>query len=494
MYNLVIVGGGTGGLIAAANAHLYYKSKIKITVIFDHKNPNIGVGESLTPTIKGFMNRVGITEEEMIVKVGSTIKLGLKFKNWLNNNDYFYHGFLAKTLDPDPFYTTSPYDIATGTYNSSDTFSTEFYENSVIPNPRLTQPFTNSLHIDSVLFTKFLIEKYKNDITIIDDVVKDVIVENNNIKGIILEKSGQMSGDFYIDASGFARVLMKRLNSKWIDKSDWLPINKFIPQPVPTNWDGKKIPPYTTSEATDNGWILQVPLQNRWGVGYLYSSKFTSDDEAISKFTKFLKDNYNHDIVNPKCMSFNSGYWEDQWVGNCLATGLASGFAEPLEATNIQHTISQMGTFFRDFNLKVIEIDRIKYNKAQRTIYENIYLFLRFCYDTKRTDSEFWKYMTNNVPEEIKQLNDKLEQFGYFSPFDYFSQNVFSYQNFTCVANGLNKFNKDKIMQTINERNILDKTIFYSDKLKRKKINLNTTAIDHTNYINTVLANNVNLI
>ena len=102
--------------------------------------------------------------------------------------------------------------------------------------------------------------------------------------------------------------------------------------------------------------------------------------------------------------------------------------------------------------------------------------------------------MTNNVPEEIKQLNDKLEQFGYFSPFDYFSQNVFSYQNFTCVANGLNKFNKDKIMQTINERNILDKTIFYSDKLKRKKINLNTTAIDHTNYINTVLANNVNLI
>jgi len=487
MYNIVIVGGGTGGMITAALAKYFYKSNVNVTVIFDHKNPNIGVGESLTPTIKAFLSKIGVDEKEMIKKVSSTIKLGLKFKNWLNDGNYYYHGFLAKTLDPDPHYTTSPYDIATGSYDSSETYSDVFYENCVIPNPRLTQPFTNSLHIDSVLFTNFLIDKFKNDITIIDDVVKDVIIENNNIKGLVLEKNGPFSGDFYIDASGFARVLMSKMKNEWVDKTSWLPLNKYIPQPVPTNWEDKRIPPYTTSEATDNGWILQVPLQNRWGVGYLYSSQFTTDEEAVDKFTKFLKDNYNHDIVNPKCFSFNSGYWKEQWLGNCIVTGLASGFAEPLEATNIQHTISQMTHFFRDFHFKVLEQDRIKYNNGQIAVYENIYLFIRFCYDTKRTDSEFWRYMTNNTPVEIQRLNERLEHFGYFSPFDFFSQNIFSYQNFTCVANGLNKFNKDRIMQTLNERDLISQTKTYSEKLKRKKSNLNTTAIDHTNYIRDVL-------
>jgi len=485
MYNLIIVGGGTGGMIAAAYAKKAYGDKVNVTVIFDHKNPSIGVGESLTPTIRLFMSDVGITDEEMIKQVGSTVKIGLKFKNWLNDGDYYYHGFAAKTPDPDPYSSTAAYDIANDIYDSVDSYSDIFYDNCKIPNPRLTNLLTSSFHIDAVKFTNFLINKYKNSINIIDDIVKDVVVENNNIRNIVLEKNGNMSADFYIDASGFASVLMKKMNNKWVDKSDWLPIDKFIPCPVPTNWDDKKLPPYTTSEATDNGWILQVPLQNRWGIGYLYCSRFTSDEEAITKFNKWLKDNHNYDLTNPRCLSFKSGYWEEQWVGNCLVVGLASGFAEPLEATNIQHTLTQSKLFFQHFNYTVIELDRINYNKRQIDSFENIYNFLRFCYDTKRTDSEFWKYMTNNAPDKIKHFNERIEKGGYLTSGNvghHFSS-FFQYQNFICVANGLKKFNKDKIKQELNEKGLMETSKVLSDKLRRKKINMNTTAVDHYTYI-----------
>ena len=72
----------------------------------------------------------------------------------------------------------------------------------------------------------------------------------------------------------------------------------------------------------------------------------------------------------------------------------------------------------------------------------------------------------------------------------HYNSNFFNYQNFTCVANGLNKFNKDKIMQVLNDKGITEMTKTLSDKLRRKKVNMNTTAIDHYNYITSTLTVN----
>ena len=87
-----------------------------------------------------------------------------------------------------------------------------------------------------------------------------------------------------------------------------LPLNRCIPNPIFR--EHKTIPVTTTSEATDNGWILQVPLRNRIGAGYLFSTEFTSDQEALDNQKKLSLLQNKNDILF--CGSyFGYGFHED---------------------------------------------------------------------------------------------------------------------------------------------------------------------------------------
>jgi len=444
------------------------------------------------------MQQTGLKEGELIRNVNATIKIGLKFKNWLNDGKYYYHGFSQISVAAHNNLSAA-YAIANNIYDMDNMFPNYYFENHLVPKhtsflPKPAGAIENpvqadilnstTLHLDATLLSSFLISKFKNSLKIIDDVVLDVTLKDeSNIAELILKNNGKISGDVYIDATGFSRVLMKRLKNKWNDMSDWLPIDKFIPNPVPTTHT--ELQPYTTAEATDNGWILQVPLQNRWGTGYLYSSQFTSDDEAYEKFDKWSKLTYGKNINSNKSLSFKSGYWEDQWVGNCLVVGLASGFAEPLEATNIHHTINQISQFCKYYNPPMLEWDRIPYNKIQKISYENIYLYLRFCYTTGRTDSEFWKYMTSTTPVIVKHLDDKLKS-GYLNVLDNASGIMFNAINFTCIGHGLNKFNADKVKDALIKNGQYTRSENLYKKLMRARDLEKNNVITSNNYIDAI--------
>jgi tryptophan halogenase len=353
-------------------------------------------------------------------------------------------------------------------------------ENCVIPiNPDAQQ----SLHIDAVLFSKYIEQKFKNQLTIIDDEIVSVQVVNNHISELVLKTKGTVKADFYIDATGFNSMLMKSLNNTWIDKTDWMPIDSCIPNPVETQFT--KQPCCTTSEASPDGWILQVPLSNRWGAGYLYSSQFTKDEQAFDKFSTFVKQTYNKELANTsKVLKFKSGYWKNQWVGNCIVVGLASGFSEPLEATNIHHTVEQVDQFVHVCSLQYCNYDITNYNKFMEDFYENVYLYLRFCYTTGRTDSEFWKYMTYNVPPSVRDLEEKIK-FDFINVYDLYGP-IFSFGNFTRVAIGQNKCDNNSIKQILTQRGLLDRAKMHSDRLNAKKLHDIKNVIDHRSYINLV--------
>lgn len=488
-YEFVIVGGGTAGMITAAVFSKMWGDLVKVTLIYDHKNPGIGVGESLTPNIYDFLEYMGISRDDMVKNVNATVKLGLKFKNWLNDGNYFYHNFAQRSLKD---YKTVPggiisivaaHDIVNNQYDNDLTYSSNFMENCRIPRET---GVSQSLHIDATLFSKYIENIIKNKITIIDGVVKEVDNTGEYINSVVLDDGTVIKGDFFVDATGFKKLLFKKITNDWIDKTDWLPLDRCIPNPIP--WEFKTQPPYTTSEATDQGWILQVPLSNRWGTGYLYSSKFLKDETAFENFERFLNKNYGENTLNnkTKVLSFESGYWRKQWVGNCIAVGLSSGFAEPLEATNIQHVIVQISYFAETFNFKIFAYDIDRYNRKMDSFYESIYLYLRFCYTTNRRDSAFWEYMTNNVPKEVKDLEEKV-RFDILTNMQEFAQIVpFSYENFIRVANGLNKID---VKSWENQLRMKDTKFakFISDKIKADKINDYNNSIDHLYYLQNVM-------
>ena len=93
MKKIVIVGGGTAGLLTAGLMHKFWDDNVQITLIYDHKNATIGVGESTTPIIHKVIDLLGMDELDLIEKIGTTVKLGVNFKDWIPGTEYF-HGFV----------------------------------------------------------------------------------------------------------------------------------------------------------------------------------------------------------------------------------------------------------------------------------------------------------------------------------------------------------------------------------------------------------------
>ena len=245
--------------------------------------------------------------------------------------------------------------------------------------------------------------------------------------------------------------MFKHLDPKWNDVSDCLPLDRAIPQQVPHKF--KELPSFTLSEATENGWIWQIPIGDRYGTGYLYSSKFTSDEEARTKFNSWLLDNHNVELENDRIIYYKPGYYEDYWIGNCIAVGLSSGFIEPLEATGIQIILQQIQEFMTiNSTLKNLEYNKSILNKFNRTLYTDIIDFICLHYDTDRTDSDFWRYMTNNKTEWVKNFHRKCKEEFLDARTCYREKTFWGIDSFIQLGNAHNMFDNKSIMNFLDSK------------------------------------------
>ena len=404
MKKVVIVGSGTAGLISAAMIKTYWGDRVDVSLYHDASKGTISVGESTTPYINAFLSFIGIPANEIIRELDVTVKLGIDFNNWIPNQSFF-HGFNSVNIEGRRDDSPSTYSILNDDFNSGFLYNEP---TDTVPET-LFNDFSHALHIDTKQFIDFLTKKLEGKINLVDDLVEDVVVENGNISRIVCKNSGVVEGDLFIDASGFNKILFQHLDPKWNDMSRYLPIDRAIPQQVPYEFDGK-LPSYTVSEATENGWIWKIPIGDRYGTGYLYSSKFTSDEDAREKYNQWLIDNFNTELETDRIIKYKPGYYEDYWIGNCLAVGLSSGFVEPLESTGIHLIIKQMyDLIFFNSNLENLSFNRKSANIINRELYDDIINFVALHYCTNRNDSEFWRHMTSNKLEWVQDLEEKCK-------------------------------------------------------------------------------------
>ena len=447
MKKIVIVGAGTAGLAAAAMMKSYWADKVDITLIYDKSRGNISVGESTTPIFRLLLAHLGVSTKQLIKDIGgkATIKLGINFKNWIPNTDYF-HGFAEINEQPETN-TSAIYSIPMGIFNGGVNYNQPL---NTIPNIPF-EDYGYAMHIDTKVFCEYITNKLKDKIKFIDDVVENVEVKNNEISQIKCKNTGIVKADLFVDASGFNAVLFKHLNPTWHDTSDILPINRAIPQQVKYNF--KDTPAFTTCEATKHGWIWQIPIGDRFGTGYLYSSKFTTDEEAQEQYDKWLREKFNVGLETDRIIRYKPGYYEDYWIGNCLAVGLSSGFIEPLEATGIQIIIQQIQEFMIiNSTLKNLEYNRVIINKGNRTLYRDIIDFVALHYCTNRTDSTFWNYMTYNKTDWVRDFEEKCRE-EFLDARTCFKEKTFwGLDSFIQVCYGLKMFDENSIHNFIKSK------------------------------------------
>ncbi|MBD1582917.1 tryptophan halogenase family protein [Pseudoalteromonas sp. S16_S37] len=496
---VVIVGGGTAGWLAANHLGkaMLARSDVSVTLIESSDVPPIGVGEGTVPDIRHTLSSFGISESEFIRECDATFKQSIKFVNWMDKHvhgdgNFFHHLFDVPHSAEAKVLTKRWLDNHSSDKHYGDYLSPQHQicELGLAPKDITTPQYQADLayayHLNAGKFAQLLAKNATQKFAVehIDANVTEVNCNNDGmITSLKTDKFGQLQFDFYIDCSGFNSLLIdKTLNVPFKSVSDTLLVDKALVVQVPTEPDDE-IPPYTIATAHQAGWIWDIALSSRRGVGFVYSSKHMSDEDAVTKFDKYLGNKKNE--VEYRQIPMKVGYREKFWHKNCVALGLAQGFLEPLEATSILLTDFCAKFLTQRFPTNVSQMEYLeqRFNQSMQYAWERVVDFIKLHYCiSDRTDSAFWKENRENKSIPIS-LNKRLKLWEDFIPVkdDFFSQfEVFFLENFLFVLYGMNYKTATEEKCTMSDAEIkthFDRRESY-DKYLRNKLPKHRELID----------------
>jgi tryptophan halogenase len=172
----------------------------------------------------------------------------------------------------------------------------------------------------------------------------------------------------------------------------------------------------------DAGWTWRIPLQNRVGNGYVYSSDHITDEQALTDLRGELEGEV---LGEPNFVKFRAGHVRRFWIGNCVAIGLSSGFLEPLESTSI--SLIQMGVdkllHFWPESPCAPEL-AAEYNRLSITEFERIRDFIILHYSANGRQSEggkgeLWRHCREMpLPETLTRKIALYRARGLIQQFD----------------------------------------------------------------------------
>lgn len=461
---IVILGGGTAGWIAALMISKVYPSIHEVTIVESSSLGTIGVGESSTGLLRGIVNNevwnYGCNEVDFIKYTNAIPKLAIQYKNWKNDGSSYIEPI--DSIDTDQFVWSDrlllscvandiPMHLSSINGIMVDQKLSPFYikENFAFNSQR--HGYTFDAKLGAEYFKKICI----NDVTHIDAKVIDIDIESNGMaSSLVLDNGSKVSGDFFIDASGFSKIFSKKMNIGWKEYND-LPLNSALPF-LMEHEDNLDIDFVSTSIAKKYGWMWKNPKSDVMACGYVYDDNFITPDEAQKEIEKDL----GTQIYPIKNLKFESGRLEKFWEKNVLFIGLGSNFLEPLEATSIHGTIAQLNMFIFSYlknNIKHTLNDYTikKYNRYVSSMLENFKNFIMIHYMGNKEDSDFWKLMKSNVKNnDFLQEISNIGQYRLLNEYDI--EKVYGYADhrlFNWLLVALDFYKKDK---AIEELGILD--------------------------------------
>lgn len=430
---IAVVGGGSAGWITAA--YLSKTVDAEVTIIHTDTVETIGVGESTTPTIQHIAKKVGIDEADWMRKSNATFKYGVEFNDWNTIGSRWFHTF-------DDLY---PFDIMhsplqdLGKYNAkiSKTSVDYFlamnkgggdvadYNNLHGPMETLLQrnlsPYDHagrntianypgySFHVNAQKFGFAMKDAIGPDaVTEINQEITKVNYNEHGVESLILQDGRTITADVYFDCTGFKKLLIGEL-TEWISYKDKIPNDRAIGGTAHLNEPYKAC---TQAFAQHCGWIWKIPTTDRIGSGIVYSSDYTSDDEAEETIVNFYKAR-GADYTPIRYIKFDAGRCKEVAVNNVIANGLSQSFIEPLEATSLMITCSTVRGFEELYNKhKMWNSSKAKVlSKFMHKIIDHNKRFVYYHYTlSERNDTQYWKDIAQGH-KAVQEVSDYADSF-----------------------------------------------------------------------------------
>ena len=392
---VVIIGGGTAGWITS-----YYLSNVRngneyINISSDEISI-IGVGEGTTGRFVHEFSKAqyGLNITEMMYKINALPKLGIKFKNWTDRGDFYSP--IDGTFTHNFYIDYSSFVNPTSQFSKlMDINKTNYFINGDQLDYNIDG---HALHIDAYKTSEYFRElSIQNGVKHIEDTVKDFSWPDN-LESVTLSDGTKITGDLFVDCSGFSRVLSQ--DSGWESYSRFLPVNRAITFKTSDETRNE----YTVAEAMDSGWTWEIPTREKVGRGYVYSDEFASE----IGIKKEIEQKYG-EVEWGKSIPFDSGRVEKFVNKNCVSIGLSSAFLEPLQATSIHCTLVQLELFVAQFMSDTRHLGDVvlvqQYNDMVAKLYDDMRDFVSLHYTGGKTNSPFWNHCKNmDVPERVRAL------------------------------------------------------------------------------------------
>ena len=384
---ICIIGGGCSGWWAAGYLEKFVPD-IKITLIESEDIPTIGVGESTLPQIGHFFEELGILESDWMEQAEAIHKYGNIKQGWDHK-------------DAPEFAMTFWYNDN----NAFDEWAKDYFAGKKTGKP--DEELNKDLYDDAAWRAVAHHFDAGESINIVKDTCK-------NVEHIIDTITELPPGyDLYLDCTGLAQRFVKDktrlpLTEGHLIDSVWVCPFELSDKDVPRN--------YTRSIARDAGWQFIINLQERSGIGYVYSSKYVSDDDALVYYNDITKGRIPWGAfpctptIQPKLIKWDPHYLANPWSDNVIALGLSNGIVDPLEANVLYTTVYGIQTLAKCLNRGY---GARAYNKAVSKLhYENSDFILHHYMLSNRTDTPFWEYYSKcdvrkTLWENYRRCGDK---------------------------------------------------------------------------------------
>lgn len=418
---IVVVGGGSSGWMTAASLINHFPEK-EIVVIESPDYPTIGVGESTVQYIRPWMHSLGIKDEDWMEECNATYKVSIRFENWDGKGGHFHYPFGT------PVYTQNEeFDLYNFARLKEEVPNNEWAEvffpaalmseNNLLVNEmegwNIKQ--NSAYHFDAIRFAQWLKNKYC--------IPRGVKVINQTVFAVDLNKQGYVerlqcdvgfgekpmmnedaiTADLYIDCTGFKGMLANALNIPFKDYSYGLINDSAWATQLPENYPNMF---YTNCTALGHGWVWKTPTKERTGTGYVFSSRYISDDDALEEFKKHLN---RDDEIDFRLLKWKHGRREKFAYKNVVTVGLSAGFIEPLESGGLFTTHEMLKELVKSLQRNTFSgAEKDGFNFAMTNRFDDFADFVvqHYQYST-RTDTAYWR----DAPKFKLRNNNSLKEF-----------------------------------------------------------------------------------